>query len=227
MLRALLCVLLFAGIVRPAWAAECPAEPSARVAFLTQHLRSETQRAQRWTLGWTVGFSALAVGQLALVPVARSNRIEAFNRDRQPDLLIGAAASTVGLVTLLASRLTILRDGPAYLSLSCPTESEGLAALKRSAESEALGTGPLMHVANAAFNVGVGLVLGIVFKRWQTALINTLVGTTIGELKILTQPTGSIDALRRFEAGGIEEKGSAVTWELLPGPTGVAIAGTF
>jgi hypothetical protein len=59
-------------------------------------------------------------------------------------------------------------------------------------------------VGNVVLNTGVGLFLGLGYHHWGAGALNAVSGSAIGEAIILTQPTGSIDDLRRYRAGALE-----------------------
>jgi hypothetical protein len=80
-----------------------------------------------------------------------------------------------------------------------------------------------MHAANAALNVGVGLVLGLGFHRWQSAAVSAGAGILIGELQIWTMPD-------RLEGSSLRRPSASppivVPWFGSQG-AGVALAATF
>ncbi len=212
-----------------ATAEECPAirgggpelarlDSGVRLRFLQAHLRAEAHRARVWTWGWGLGYGALTAGQLAPLPFLQpSDRI---------DFAIGAGSSAVGLGFLLLFPLQVMSDSGALdarLSSgadppSCAQLALGEDALLADADDEASGRSWLMHVANALFNVGVGLVLGVGFGHWQSAVINTVGGELIGEAMILTQPAGLLEARRRYRAGETDgpAPAEAHAWALVP-----------
>jgi hypothetical protein len=49
-----------------------------------------------------------------------------------------------------------------------------------------------MHVINVLFNAGVSAFLGFGYGRWQSAGLNLIVGSAIGEAQIFTQPQGAL-----------------------------------
>jgi len=69
--------------------------------------------------------------------------------------------------------------------------------------TEASGHSVLIHLGNAALNIAGGLVMGIFFRQWIAGAEAAVIGTAVGEVMILTQPTGSEKALARYRAGDL------------------------
>lgn len=176
-------------------------EPGARLAFIQSHLRVDAHRARLWTGGWASGYGVLTLGQLALAPL--------FSPGDQVDLYVGAASTAGGMVALLAVPLDVMADAPALDALvaghpgpvDCAVLAEAERLLVHSADSEAQGRSWVMHGANVLYNVATGLVLGLFFGRWSSAVFTAVTGTLLGEVTILTQPTGAEDALRLYREG--------------------------
>jgi uncharacterized membrane protein len=226
-MRRMLVVLALLVLPLSARGVECPVgegrgaalthiDAQARLFFLQSHLSKEAPRAQRWFRAWTIGFSGLAAVQL-LAPLVV--------KDRRVDFYVGAGASLVGLAASLIGRPSVISDGPAFVARvagapqdadPCVLVAEGERMLVHDAEMETTGRGPVMHILNVGFNVGVGLVLGFVFHRTTTAIVNTLVGTAIGEAQVLTRPRGLVDALKRYDAGLPDPPARPWRWQLAP-----------
>jgi hypothetical protein len=79
-------------------------------------------------------------------------------------------------------------------------------------------------------NVAAGLVLGLGYDRWGQAALTAGSGIVIGEIAIWTQPTRSVDAWRRYQAGELAPT-AALDWTLtptaVPGGVGVSFAISF
>lgn len=196
-------------------------EPSRRLAFIQSHLREDARRARIWTGVWGASYSVLTVGQLALAPL--------FSPADQSDFYVGAVSSAGGVAALLAVPLTVMEDSPTLDALAarqpesvdCAVLAEAERLLVRSAQSEEEGRDLLMQGANVVYNVLTGLVLGLFFDRWPSAALTAATGWLLGEVMILTQPTGAQDALRAYREGTIPsgEGRAALDWHL-----GVAMA---
>jgi hypothetical protein len=158
------------------------------------------------------------MGQLVLLPAMHTDD------DRIPTY-IGAASSAVGELTTFVLPLSVMSDVPALEArLAQPRDTRSECArladaeqvLIEAAASEAGGQRWYIHGANVAFNVGVGLVLGLGFDLWPAAALNGIGGAAVGELQILTQPTDAVDALERYRAGQLGPAKPGVTWTITP-----------
>lgn len=196
-------------------------EPARRLAFIQSHLHEDARRARIWTGVWGASYSVLTVGQLALAPL--------FSPADQSDFYVGAVSSAGGVAALLAVPLTVMEDSPTLDALAarqpesvdCAVLAEAERLLVRSAQSEEEGRGLLMQGANVVYNVLTGLVLGLFFDRWPSAALTAATGWLLGEVMILTQPTGAQDALRAYREGKTlsGEGRAALDWRV-----GVAMA---
>ncbi|PTL82118.1 hypothetical protein [Vitiosangium sp. GDMCC 1.1324] len=176
-------------------------EPSQRLAFIQSHLHEDARAARIWTGAWGAGYSLLTVGQLALAP--------AFAPEEQVDFYVGAISSAGGVAALLAVPLSVMEDSPTLDAMvarqpgpvDCTLLAEAERLLVRSARSEEEGRSWVMQTANVVYNVVTGLVLGLFFDRWASAAVTAATGWLLGEVMILTQPTGAQDALRLYREG--------------------------
>ncbi|QRK06676.1 hypothetical protein JQX13_42465 [Archangium violaceum] len=203
-------------MARGASAAVGELEPSRRLAFIQSHLHEDARRARIWTGAWGASYSVLTLGQLTLAPL--------FAPAEQPDFYVGAISSVGGVAALLAVPLAVMEDSPTLDALAArqqgPVDCEVLAEaerlLVRSARSEEEGRSWVMHGANVLYNVLTGLVLGLFFDRWPSAAITAATGWLLGEVMILTQPTGAQDALRAYREGkALSEEGqAALDWHV-------------
>ena len=64
---------------------------------------------------------------------------------------------------------------------------------------------PLPFVAKED-RIGVGLFLGLGYPHWGAGAWNAFGGSAIGEAIILTQPTGTIQDLRRYRKAALDER---------------------
>jgi len=211
-LPALLAAALVAA-PRPA-AAGCPlpeeASPSladvpdaARLAFLRDALRGEVWNVKLWTGLWGGGYLLLTAGQIALANV--------FPVDEAPDWWLGAGASTVGMIGVLALPVGVMEHGLVLEEQSraldpggdpCALVARGERWLALDAGDEAFGTSWLLHVANVVVNAALALAIGFGYGHWISAGINAGAGLAVGEAMILTQPTALVDAWERYRTAG-------------------------
>jgi hypothetical protein len=210
------CVLVVL-IGSPAWAAtRCPVgaggsdsladvDGELRLRWIDTHLSTTAHRARIWTWGWGVGISVATVANLAPLPfVAKSDRI---------DWYVGAATTVVGLFPLLIAPLDVIDDArvlharatsEASADHVCRLLADAEMRLVRDARNQDDGRRWWLHVGNVILNTGVGLFLGLGYRHWGAGAWNAFGGSAIGEAIILTQPTGSIEDLRRYREGAFE-----------------------
>ena len=207
-----------ASAIAPAGAvAAIPGE--LRLTWIDAHLSRTARRAHLWTWGWGVGIAGATVANLAPLPFVRA--------DHRIDWYTGAATTIVGIVPLLIAPLAVIGDGRAlHAEIAsgsttdvCRLLADAELRLARDAKNQADGQRWWLHAGNLVLNVGVGLFLGLGYHHWGAGVFNMVGGSAIGEAIILTQPTGSIEDLRRYRAGALDD-GSA------PGAT-LTYRGTF
>jgi hypothetical protein len=169
---AAVAVVIVLGVGRPV-AADQTIDVEARLA--------QQERAfQRWRWAWAGIYSALTVGNLALVPfTARKDRI---------DLYVGAATSVIGVPPLFLFTQPRLGEKPCALArLTCAEQKLGeVAAFQRDAR------GWLSHAATFAVNAAGAAVLGFGYDRWRSAALSFGIGMAIGEVQIFTAPRGAL-----------------------------------
>jgi hypothetical protein len=227
-------VLAIGPIASASWAAEMPEgcpnpvlgsgpggseqltriDPFVRLTWIDQHLSRTAHSARIWKWGWGAGIIVATAANLAPIPfVARSNRIDWYT---------GAATTIVGIVPLLIAPLEVIDDSdvlhaklvarPSAIDANredvCVLLGDAETRLLRDAKNQADGRRWWLHVGNVVLNSGVGLFLGLGYHHWLAGAFNAIGGTAIGELIILTQPTGTIDDLRRYRRGDLGEGAS-------------------
>lgn len=230
--------LAAAGLASPAALAQgCPvsagsgprleaAAPEARLEFIRARMKAEAGRVGTWQLGWSIGYGALAAGQLAAIPFTEGAGPRA-------DWAVGAASAAAGLGLVLFFPPEVGSNEARLASLppdGCAAVAEAERLLESAAASEAALTGWLVHAGNVLLNAGFGLILGLGYQRWESAALTFVTGAALGEATILTQPTRLAGDLARYRAGDLSS-GDAASARLVPVPThrgfGLAVAGTF
>jgi hypothetical protein len=211
-------------------------DADARLAFIRRELRDGARKARLWSWSWTGVYGSLATYQLLSATVIDTSR------DGRIDGYIGAASAAIGVATMQLMPLKVMSDQrwlDRRLRLAsadvdrCALLDEAEHLLVRDAASEAFGTSPLIHAGNLVFNIGLAVLLGAGFGHWRTAGITAAVGTAVGELEVFTQPTNSVDALRRYRSGvlGGRTEQPRPSWVVTPalgaGVYGLQIAGSF
>jgi hypothetical protein len=197
-------------------------ETETRLSFVSERLQADSRDAQRWTLGWGVGYAALALGQAGL----------ALTRDdpgERAELFVGAGESVLGLVPLLLLPVPAIRDAErldARLVASaggerCALVREAEHLLRRSAEDETFARGWVAHTLTVGINGGGLLIVGLGYDRWASGIAGALLGIAIGELQIFTRPTSAMRGLGTYESRWT----AALMWE--PGVAGVRLTGVL
>ncbi len=235
--------LLFAA---PARATQCQAiaggssalaaiDAEIRIRYLDGRLNREAKYARIYSGVWGGIYGALTIGQLSLYPGANSNSERAM-------YVAGSAASFIGLLGIAALPLSVEFDQIKWRKElqrgapggnQCALLADAERFLLRGAESEEFGTGPLVHVANFVVNIAAGLVVGLKYDGWSEAAALIFPGIAIGEVQIITQPTGMIEDLRRYRAGdlGSRETKWLGHWAVAPNVTrdhaGLMFAASF
>jgi hypothetical protein len=195
-----------------------------RLAWIDARLAHAARNASRWAWGWGIGIGVAGVANLAVVPfVAREDRIDWYT---------GAATTVIGIIPLVIAPLDVVDDSRAlHASLTDPSASASASTvcaqvadaelrLVRDAQNQAEGQRWWMHAGNVALNFGVGLFLGLGYHHWGAGVFNAVLGTLIGEALIRTQPTATIDDLRRYRAGLLDDDRPGGSTGATPAATG-------
>jgi hypothetical protein len=179
-------------------------DPELRLRWIDAELARSARHARQWTWTWGLLLGAGTIANLAPLPfVAKDERIDWYT---------GAATTAIGIVPLLIAPLDVIadsRDLRARLAVpgaadTCTRLADAEALLVRDAQNQADGRRWWLHVGNVVLNAGVGLFLIVGFHHWGAGIWNAASGAVIGELIILTQPTGAIDSLRRYRDGALD-----------------------
>jgi hypothetical protein len=155
---------------------------------LRQALEVDAATSETWRAAWGATYAVATLVQLAVTPaVAQAD---------QYDLYVGAATTAVGLGFVLVSTPEVAQDGPRFMHLAehgglepCALLLEGERVVALDALNERSGVAWYVHVLNAGFSAATGLIIGLGFGHWVSAIINTLVGFAIGEATVFTSPT--------------------------------------
>lgn len=136
------------------------------------------------------------VGNFALTGVV--------DAEGRPARVVAGSAATAAVLTLVVLPPSSLRleDELAVLPVEdpCAALARAESALVAAAEQDRRATAWWNHVVVVAFNVGLGLVLGLGYDRWTNAALQMGVGSAIGETMLLTRPVPSIELLRDYRA---------------------------
>jgi hypothetical protein len=207
------------------------AEARVRLSYLDGSLPRASRNAKRWFWTWTGGFTALAAGQLALIPLQegveqkRTLWVNAGSTGLGAIFLAVAPPRAMGMRRRLDRQLEGVDDLCQRLTL---TEQ----MMTRAAAVEWFGTSWITHAGNILVNVGAGLILGLGWQQWRDAWLTTAVGILVGEMMIWTQPMDLSRTLQRYRTGvWVDGVGSRVSLRLspmmVPSGAGVGLVGTL
>jgi hypothetical protein len=195
-------------------ATPCPSPPGmapslaavdgeTRLGWIDGHLSATARTARLWTWGWGIGIGGATVANLAPLPfVPKEDRVDWYT---------AAATTVVGIVPLLIAPLDVIGDAQTLRARIdaaaaepgtdvCKLLAEAETLLVRDAQNQRDGQRWWLHVGSFALNAGVGLFLGLGFHHWGAGAFNFATGAVIGELIILSQPTGTIGDLEHYRA---------------------------
>jgi hypothetical protein len=177
----------------------------ARVHTIVTTLDTDARHARVWYWAWMTAGLALLGGQATLAAVTTGNT--------QKDFIAGAATSLFIPSVLLLQPPVVLADAPLLDARVAATSVDGRLAdpcvvlprareiLLRDAHDQAFSTGWFAHAFVIGGNIAVGLVLGLAFQDWVGAVKQAVGGSVVGEIQILTLPTGALTA-RGLGLGG-------------------------
>jgi hypothetical protein len=180
-------------------------DPELRLRFIDAELARSAHRANLWVWGWSLALGVGTIGNLVPVPFVRA--------DERIDWYTGAVTTVIGIVPLLVLPPRVIADGrQLHTRLGargttdvCALLADAETRLVRDAENQADGQRWWVHVGNIIVNAGVGLFLGLGYHHWVAGALNAASGAAIGEVIIFTQPTDTIDGLRRYRAGALDD----------------------
>lgn len=181
-------------------------EGAARLRFLRDSLKESAAQEQRFLLGWSMTYAALAVAGPAQLVLPHGPRSADEERGVRVEILWGMSTSAA------ASLLVMLKPLPLMLAQRRDARNQGevcalVAAaereLRRAAASQESARGALSHASSLLVSVGLGLVLAYGLGRPTAAGINTTVGVLLGELQIATRPRTAQRALARYRAADL------------------------
>ena len=203
-------------------------DTDARYAAITSAFADGESDARLWWFAWTVGLSALTVGEgtVAIVTHDPGTRADAV-------VSMSGSAIGVGAMLLLTSRSAFAYRGR-LVGLDASTPEARLARLRdaekildEAADDEAAGRSPWAHLGGDALVLAGSFVLWAGYHRYASGWLNLLGGTFTTEAQILTRPTAAIEARRAYRAGTLRSGTTGLTWTLMPTVGGAMVTGTF
>jgi hypothetical protein len=224
----LVALALALALIGPDVAAAASCEE--RVAFLSREMAAARRPARVWSWSWAIGYTVVGGAQLAAAPLLD-------DEGRQKDFYVGGARTLLAVMPFLIMPLKIMREEPAHRERAaaagdpCAVADAGERGLERAARSERRGKSLLKHTMVVVVNLAAGLVLGLGFDRWGSGALTAGSGILIGEIMIWTQPTRSVDAWRRYQAGQLAAASEGPSWAIAPtihpGGAGISFALAF
>ena len=166
-------------------------EVRERTAFIEAALDDEAPAAKRWWWGWTIGYSAVAIGEGVAAALVS-------DRDLRVDLAVGSLSALLGALGLLimpldaafaADELADLPDDTPEARVDRLAAAESL--LDDAAESQLAQTSWVQHALTGAWAVASGAFLWLVEERVVSGLIQFGAALVGGEARILTLGTGA------------------------------------
>jgi hypothetical protein len=162
-----------------------------RVHAIAQQLDRDAHRTHVWYWAWMAAGATLIVGQGTLAALVGPGNF-------RNELIVGGAAAVFIPTSLLVHPPLVLRDarelderratGP--LDDPCLVLPGAAQRLYRDADDQAFSTGWFAHTFIIGGNVVLGLLLGVGLHDWPGGVKQLLGGSLVGELQILTLPTG-------------------------------------
>ena len=138
----------------------------------------------------------------------------------------------MGVGFVIISTPDVAENGPPFIRKidtsehDCALLAEAEALVAKDAVNERDNVAWYNHLLNVAFNAGIGLVLGLGYGHWLSALLNFLAGVAIGEGTIFTSPTKLADAWDRYLLGDLTRPTPSAI-QLRPGTLGLSLALAF
>ncbi len=161
-------------------------------------LDDNARRMRVWYWAWMATGTAFLGGSAALAAVSSGNE--------QKDYIAGALTSVFIPGLLLLHPPLVLGDSRRLDDRIALTSVDGRLGdpcvvlpfaqqlLARDAQDEAFATGWFAHAFVVGGNMAVGLLLGLGFGDWAGFVKQAVGGSVVGEIQILTLPTGAIRA---------------------------------
>jgi len=204
--RRLLAVVLALATSAPLHArAQETATCDARVQSIVTTLDTDARHARTWYWAWMTTGLALIGGQATLAGLTTGNM--------QKEFIVGAAASVFIPSVLLLHPPVVLADSRLLDARVAATTVDGRLGdpcvvlprarelLLQDAHDQAFATGWFAHAFVIGGNIALGLFLGLGYGDWGGAVKQAVGGSVIGEIQILTLPTGALTA-RGLGLGG-------------------------
>jgi hypothetical protein len=183
------------SLLLTAWATPGRAQPrescEVRVHAIVERLDRDAHRTRTWYWAWMAAGTALIVGQGSLAALVGPGNL-------RNELIVGGAAAVFIPTALLVHPPLVLGDARALdgqqarglLDDPCLALPGAAQRLYRDANDQAFSTGWIAHSFIIGGNIALGLLLGVGLHDWPGGAKQAIGGSLVGELQILTLPTG-------------------------------------
>lgn len=192
------------------------AELDARLKFIETRIASQRPGAQYWQYGWTGFHAASAAGQALLA-------VDASDTDDEINYLVGAAKSTGALAQMMIKPLPVVQGSIQFHEMPSRTRDERIAKLARgesllrvNAERASSRTSWKRHLTGIGANLlGGGIIAA--FGDGSDAITSTLIGITVSEINIWTEPSRAVNDLEDYRnTRWAPGQSSRVNWQVIP-----------
>lgn len=199
-------------------------EPGARADWIEHALHAGAREARTWAVSWgtTFGIAALAQGVGAVLVSDRGLKI---------DLSVGASAALVGTATRLIIVTPAVRQLRRLRRLrtrdACARAHAAERALVDGARAEGRMRSVGMHLLALGFSAGVGVVLGVGFRRPLSANRQVMLGGVAGQVMMVTMPSPLTQAAAVYRGAARAGAGLQARPLVLRGGGGATLGGRF
>jgi len=192
------------------------AELDARLKFIETRIANQRPSAQYWQYGWTGFHAASAAGQAFLA-------VDANDSDDEINYLVGAAKSTGALAQMMIKPLPAVQSSIQFHEMPSQTRDERIAKLAQgesllriNAERASTRTGWKRHLIGIGVNLlGGGIITA--FGDSSDAITSTLIGITVSEMNIWTEPSRAVTDLEDYQNNRwAHGQNSRLDWQIIP-----------
>lgn len=168
--------------------AQCREDVEARLETLAVAFDDQIKGLRIWSYSWGSIYGTVALTQ-GVIATAQGQR-----HTSNTDLWVGTISAGVGSLSFFLLPLRFL--GPLERVRAQWDDPDRCGLLARAEATRAkvdhdqhLGKSWIGHAGNVLVNIGITLLLGLVYGHWQAGLISGGVGIAIGEVNLISQPT--------------------------------------
>jgi hypothetical protein len=191
-------------------------ELEARLEFIETRLARQRPGARNWQYGWTGFHATSAAGQALLA-------MNADNNDDEINYIVGAAKSTGAVAQMMIRPLPAVQGVIRFQAMPSRTREERIAKLaqgesllRANSERAASRTAWKRHLIGVGANLlGGGIIAA--FGDSSDAMTSTLIGITVSEINIWTEPSRAVNDLEDYRhKHWAHAQSSRVNWQIIP-----------